>query len=167
MKPFLRTITTVAAAVLVAHATASPTVETTRIAKFYDMTTGTLAAGFWNTNAAELIRNAGTNGPQAARVLATMNMAMMDAVAACHDTKYTYWVPRPSQADPSIKPLIGVPNHPAYPSNHSCIFAGLHYRFDVTAGEDIGRGVAGVAVARHEEALARLTRTLLAQHTLQ
>ncbi len=181
----------------VARYTASPTAETTRLAKYYDMTTGTLAGGFWNATAAEQIRKSGMNDRQAARVFATMNMAMMDALVACHDTKYAYWVPRPSQADPSIRPLIGVPNHPAYPSNHSCIstaasqvlahffpgerahleavateaglsriYAGLHYRFDVTAGEDIGRSVAAVALARHEEALARLTRTLLAQRAL-
>lgn len=35
--------------------------------------------------------------------------------AACR-----FWVPRPSQADPGIKPRIGLPNHPSYPSNHSC-----------------------------------------------
>lgn len=176
--------------------TEAPTAETTRLAKFYDMTTGTLAGGFWNERAVELIRKYGTPERQAAAVLATMNTAMLDALIACHDTKYVYWVPRPSQADPSIKPLIGVPNHPSYPSNHSClstaaalvlahfyprerpqmesiaaeagasrIYAGLHYRFDVTAGEDIGRKVADAALARHEDMLARLTRTLLVQRT--
>lgn len=175
--------------------TESPTADTTRIAKFYDMTTGTLAGGFWNEQAATLIRNNGTGELQAARVLATMNTAMMDAIATCHDTKYTYWMPRPSQADPAIKPLIGVPNHPAYPSNHSCIstaaatvlahffpaeksrlegisteaglsriYAGLHYRFDVDAGTEIGRKIAGVAIARHADMLARWTRTLVAQN---
>lgn len=176
--------------------TEAPTAETTRLAKFYDMTTGTLAAGFWNSQTAERIRANKLGELQAARVLATLNTAMMDAVVACHDTKYTYWVPRPSQADPSIKPLIGVPNHPAYPSNHSCIstaaalvlahffpqdcgrleaiaaeagvsriYAGLHYRFDVEAGEAIGRKVAAVAVARHDAMLARWTQMRLAQGT--
>jgi membrane-associated phospholipid phosphatase len=67
---------------------------------------------------------------------------------------------------------IGLPNHPAYPSGHSCIsgaaaailtaffperaaeleahviengmsriYAGIHYRFDVTAGQILGRAV--------------------------
>lgn len=176
--------------------TDAPTAETTRLARFYDMTTGTLAAGFWNAQAAERIRADNLNDLQAARVLATMNTAMMDAVVACHDTKYTYWVPRPSQAEPAIKALIGVPNHPAYPSNHSCIstaaalvlahffprdrsrleaiaaeagvsriYAGLHYRFDVEAGEAIGRKVAAVAVTRHDDMLARWTQSLVAHNT--
>jgi hypothetical protein len=170
--------------------TDAPTAETTRIAKFYDMTTGTLAAGFWTEQAASLIGRDGLGERQAAGILATLNTAIVDALAACHDSKYVYWVPRPSQADPAIKPLIGVPNHPAYPSNHSClsttaalvlahffprdadrlkgmaaeaglsrIYAGLHYRFDVEAGEEIGRKVAAVAVARHAEVLARWERT--------
>lgn len=182
----------------VRRVTAAPTAETTRLAQFYDMTTGTLAAGFWNAQAAKRIRANGLNDLQAARVLATMNTAMMDAVAACHDTKYTYWVPRPSQADPAIQALIGVPNHPAYPSNHSCIsttaaqvlahffprdsrqleaiaaeagvsriYAGLHYRFDVAAGEAIGRKVAAVAVARHNDMLTRWTQTVVAQNARQ
>jgi len=166
--------------------TDAPTAETTRIAKFYDMTTGTLAGGFWNERAAELIRKHATGERQSATVLVTLNAAMMDALVACHDAKYVYWVPRPSQADPSIKPLIGVPNHPSYPSNHSClstaaalvlahffpqerprmesiateagvsrIYAGLHYRFDVEAGDEIGRKVANVAIARHAQMLAK------------
>ena len=169
--------------------TEAPTAETTRIAKFYDMTTGTLAGGFWNERATELIRRHATGERQSATVLVTLNAAMMDALVACHDAKYVYWVPRPSQADPSIKPLIGVPNHPSYPSNHSClstaaaqvlahffpqersrmesiateagvsrIYAGLHYRFDVEAGEDIGRKVANVAIARHARMLAKWTQ---------
>jgi hypothetical protein len=169
--------------------TEAPTAETARIAKFYDMTTGTLAGGFWNERAAELIRKHATGERQSATVLVTLNAAMMDALVACHDAKYVYWVPRPSQADPSIKPLIGVPNHPSYPSNHSClstaagqvlahffpqerprmesiateagvsrIYAGLHYRFDVEAGDDIGRKVANVAIARHAQMLAKWTQ---------
>jgi hypothetical protein len=169
--------------------TEAPTAETTRIAKFYDMTTGTLAGGFWNERAAELIRKHAAGERQSATVLVTLNAAMMDALVACHDAKYVYWVPRPSQADPSIKPLIGVPNHPSYPSNHSClstaagqvlahffpqerprmesiakeagasrIYAGLHYRFDVEAGDDIGRKVANVAIARHAQMLAKWTQ---------
>jgi hypothetical protein len=173
--------------------TASPTAESTRLAKFYDMTTSTLVAGFWNEQATMLIGENNLGDLQATRILATMNTAMVDAVVACHDAKYAYWVPRPSQVDPSIKPLIGVPNHPSYPSNHSCIstaaartlahffpkdqgrlaamateaglsriYAGLHYRFDVEAGEDIGSKVASVTVARYEDMLARWSRTRLA-----
>lgn len=177
------------------HYVYAPTTETTRIAKYYDMTTGTLAAGFWNEKASALIAANNIAEQQAARILAAMNVAIMDGLIACHDTKYAYWVPRPSQAESLIKPLIGVPNHPSYPSNHSClstaaaqvlvhffpsersrlekiaaeagvsrIYAGLHYRFDVDAGEDIGRKVAAAVVSRHEDVLARWTQTVLAQN---
>ncbi|MNC94137.1 hypothetical protein D3C83_109180 [compost metagenome] len=40
----------------------------------------------------------------------------------------------------------------------SRIYAGLHYRFDVEAGEDIGRKVANVAIARHAQMLAKWTQ---------
>src|SRR2546426_11001347 len=47
---------------------------------------------------------------------------MMDAAIGCWDAKLTYWFIRPPQADPAIKliPAIGLPNHPSYPSAHSC-----------------------------------------------
>ena len=57
----------------------------------------------------------------AARILALMHMVAVDAFIACHDAKYTYWVPRPTQVDPGIRLAIGIPNHPSYPSNHACI----------------------------------------------
>lgn len=172
---------------------AQPTAETTRIAKFYDMTTGTMVAGFWNERAAEVIGKSGMSALQATTALSTVNAAMIDAAAASHDTKYTYWVPRPAQADPSIKTLIGTPNHPSYPSNHAAIstaaglvlahffpaerermakisaeagmsriYAGIHYRFDMDAGDEIGRKIAAVAIARHADMLAKRTQRLAA-----
>lgn len=172
--------------------TREPSEEAKHLARFYDMTTGTMAGGYWNEEAAKSIRRSGFDERRAAIVLATLNTAMMDALVACHDAKYAYWVPRPSQVDPSIRPIIGVPNHPSYPSNHSClstaagrvlahffpadasrfartasdagrsrILAGIHYRFDVEAGETIGEQVAAAAIARHTEMLARLTGTVV------
>ena len=44
-----------------------------------------------------------------------------DAYIAAHDAKYTYWRLRPNMADPTIVPLIPVPNHPAYVSNAAII----------------------------------------------
>src|SRR5262249_8033941 len=58
---------------------------------------------------------------RAAHVLALANMVAMDAFIACHDAKYTYWLIRPPQADPGIITAIPLPNHPSYPSNHSCV----------------------------------------------
>ena len=43
----------------------------------------------------------------------------MDAAIICWDAKFTYFNPRPCQADPNIKTLTGVPNFPAYTSGHS------------------------------------------------
>ena len=53
--------------------------------------------------------------------MALMGLASMDAFIACHDAKYTYWLLRPSQADPAITLSVPLPNHPSYPSNHACI----------------------------------------------
>jgi hypothetical protein len=89
-------------------------------AKRWEMATGSLVAGFWDEAAARLAAQHGLSGRETARLMAATLGATWDANIACHDAKYTYWVPRPSQADPSIKPIIGLPNHPSYPSNHSC-----------------------------------------------
>jgi hypothetical protein len=51
--------------------------------------------------------------------MALLNMAMMDAAIACWDAKYAYFNPRPSQIDPRIKTLTGLPNFPSYISGHS------------------------------------------------
>lgn len=49
--------------------------------------------------------------------------ALADSNAAAFNSKYTYWVMRPSQRDPEINPLVKIPNHPSYPSAHSTIGA--------------------------------------------
>jgi hypothetical protein len=54
-----------------------------------------------------------------ARSLALLNMSLMDAAISCWDTKTYYYYPRPSQLDPTIKTLTGLPNFPAYTSGHS------------------------------------------------
>jgi len=91
------------------------------IAKFWAMATGTLVAGYWNEVATSLIAKYHLNELRATHLLALMNTAAMDGNIACHDAKYVYWMIRPSQADPGIKPAIGLPNHPSYPSNHACL----------------------------------------------
>ena len=57
---------------------------------------------------------------EAARILAYANTAAFDGIIACFDTKYAYWFIRPTQADPGITLAVGLPNHPSYPSAHSC-----------------------------------------------
>lgn len=56
---------------------------------------------------------------------ALMNMVSYDAVVASHEAKYHYWLLRPTQADPLITTSFGVPNFPAYPSNHAALSAGM------------------------------------------
>ena len=48
-----------------------------------------------------------------------MNMAIEDAGICVWDNKYYYFFPRPSNVNPEIKTLMGVPNFPSYPSGHS------------------------------------------------
>lgn len=97
------------------------------IAKFWAMGTGSLIAGYWNTEAANLIERGKLDELSAARALALMNTASMDALIACAEAKFTYWMLRPTQADPTIGLAIGLPNFPAYPSNHSCFSGAAAY----------------------------------------
>jgi PAP2 superfamily len=95
--------------------------EQLRIAQYWENLTGAFAAGLWNEVARNAISARALTEPESARVLAMAHMAAMDAFIACHDAKYAYWVPRPTQVDPGIRLAIGVPNHPSYPSNHACV----------------------------------------------
>lgn len=100
-----------------------------------------------------------------------------DALIGCWDAKYFYWTLRPSHADPSITLTFALPNHPSYPSGHSCgsaaaatvlaylfpdraaelggwvtkaglsrMYAGIHYRFDIMAGQNLGKAVGQWAI---------------------
>ena len=91
-----------------------------RIAEYWALTTGSLTVGFWNEQATKRIAHYHLNERRAARALALMHMAAMDATIACYDAKYTYWLIRPYKAEPAITTPIGRPNHPSYPSSHAC-----------------------------------------------
>jgi hypothetical protein len=122
----------------------------------------------WNSVALSLLEGRGENGDEqddsrgsstllrSARVLATLNIAIADAVIGCWDAKYTYNFWRPITAiretaddgnpattpDPTWTPLITAPAHPEYPSAHSCLSGaatmalahefGEHTHFDMT-----------------------------------
>jgi len=152
------------------------TAEQVNIAMFWAKGAGTSSiSGFWNVMATGWIDESGLREREATHVFALLDAAMMDAAIGCFDAKVTYWFIRPPQADPAIKliPAIGLPNHPSYPSAHSCfsgaaaemlseffpakadsldamvdqaglarIYAGIHYRFDVDVGQQLGRQVA-------------------------
>jgi membrane-associated phospholipid phosphatase len=70
--------------------------------------------------ATDLIVKYRRNELDAARILAYANTAAFDAIVGCFYTKFHYWLIRPSQADPAITTPVGLPNHPSYPSAHSC-----------------------------------------------
>jgi membrane-associated phospholipid phosphatase len=79
--------------------------------------------GHWNFIATPYVAEAKFSEVRAARAFALLNMAMHDAAVACWDAKFTYFNPRPSQLDPSIRTMVGLPNFPAYTSGHSTFSA--------------------------------------------
>lgn len=161
----------------VKHVAAGRTADQLKIAQKWALSSGTYRTqGHWNAVASDLAVARGLGEAEATHMLALLNMAMNDASIACFDAKYTYWLIRPSQADTTIALAIGLPNHPSYPSSHSCtsgaaasvlgtlypgeatrldamadeiglsrLYAGIHYRFDINAGLQIGRSVGALA----------------------
>lgn len=114
--------------------------EKLRIVHFWADGAGTYTPpGHWNDIAAEYIRDANFSEVRAARAFAYLNAAMHDAAVGCWGVKYYWFNPRPSQLDPSIKTLTGLPNFPAYTSGHSTFSAAastvLSYLFPNGASE--------------------------------
>jgi len=98
------------------------TPEQDALAKFWAFPVGTYSpSGYWNDQASQLAVRYHLREREAAHVLALVNMTGFDAIVACHDAKYAYWLLRPTQADPGITLSIGLPNFPSYPSNHACL----------------------------------------------
>jgi hypothetical protein len=98
----------------------NPTRERIRIVHFWADGVGTYTPpGHWNAIAADEFVKLNWSEVRWARAMALLNMSLMDAAIACWDAKYTYYNPRPSQVDPSIKTMTGLPNFPAYVSGHS------------------------------------------------
>jgi hypothetical protein len=79
--------------------------------------------GHWNDIAAQDFITQNFSEVRWARNMALLNMAEMDAGISCWDIKYFYFNPRPTQIDPSIKTLTGIPNFPSYVSGHSMFSA--------------------------------------------
>ena len=167
------------------------TAEQTQIATFWAMNPGTSTPpGFWLHVAGEGIAAHGLSEREATHVYALLSGAIFDALISCWDAKETYWFIRPWQADNSITVVaaVGKPNHPSYPSGHSCVsgagaavlgsffpeerarfdalateagvsrlYAGIHYRFDIEVGLQIGRNVAALAIAADASGTSVLT----------
>lgn len=92
------------------------------LARSWDYAAGTTTpVGYWNKTAVELIAAKGMDEKEATRVLALMHAAVFDAQIACWDAKYQYWLIRPYQASTQVAMALGAPNHPAFPSGHSCV----------------------------------------------
>lgn len=95
--------------------------------------------GHWNAIASEEFLLQNYSEVRWARNMALLNITMMDAAICCWDAKYAYFNPRPSQVDPSIKTLTGLPNFPSYVSGHSTFSAAasifLSYLFPAKAEE--------------------------------
>jgi len=115
------------------------TSEQVRIAQYWETLTGAYNAGLWNDVARNAISAHALDEASSARVLAMVHMAGVDANVACHDSKYVYWVPRPTQMDPEIRLAIAVPNHPSYPSNHACISGAIGVVLDAQFPDQGGR----------------------------
>jgi len=108
--------------------------------------------GHWNFIAAPHIREGQWSEVRIARAFALLNMAMHDAAVGAWDTKFAYFNPRPSQLDPEIRTVIGLPNFPAYTSGHSTFSAAaaevLSYLFPGSA--------AAFTAQRDEASISRL-----------
>lgn len=152
-----------------------------QIATFWALNAGTpTPPGFWLDVASKEIASHRLSEREATHVFALVSSTMADALIACWDAKLTYWFIRPWNADAAITTLasVGQPNHPSYPSGHSCVsssaaevlstffpdrradlsamvteaglsrmYAGIHYKFDIDAGQKLGRSVAQFAIA--------------------
>lgn len=94
--------------------------ENIRLIQFWADGAGTYTpSGHWMSIASEDFIRKNFSEVRWARNIALLAMAEMDAAIVCWDTKFHYFNPRPSQMDPNIKSLTGVPNFPSYISGHS------------------------------------------------
>jgi membrane-associated phospholipid phosphatase len=76
---------------------------------------------YWGDRTSGLVEAAGFQEREAAHTFALVSAAGMDALIGCWDAKFTYFLWRPIQADPTIvRVIVPQPNHPSYPSGHSC-----------------------------------------------
>ena len=155
----------------------------TQIAAFWALSNGTpTTSGFWlsvPTDSGWVSQHA-MSERETTHLYALLSATMFDAQIGCWDEKLHSWLIRPWKADPLITVVaaVGKPNHPSYPSGHSCLsssgasvlstffpehtaqldamviqaglsrmYGGIHYRFDIDAGQHLGRSVAAFTIA--------------------
>ena len=97
------------------------TPEQAAIAVFWHVNQSPTSNAAWNSIVRDLIVKYRKSDAEAARILFLGYSASWDALIGSFAGKYTYWMIRPSQADPGITLPISLPNHPSYPSNHATI----------------------------------------------
>jgi membrane-associated phospholipid phosphatase len=97
--------------------------ELAMVYKWADGVSTPTPPGHWNYLAWPYVTQTPLSEVRTPRAFARLNMAMHDACVVTWDTKFAYFNPRPSQLDPFIKTVIGLPNFPAYISGHSTFSA--------------------------------------------
>jgi membrane-associated phospholipid phosphatase len=167
--------------------------EQTQIATFWALARGTpTTAGFWLSVPTDSgwVAQHGMSELETTHLYALTSATVFDAQIGCWDEKLTSWLIRPWRADPAITVVaaVGKPNHPSYPSGHSCLsasaaevlgaffpektaqlaamvveagmsrmYGGIHYRFDIVAGQTLGRNVAHFTMAADASGSSVLT----------
>jgi membrane-associated phospholipid phosphatase len=175
------------------HISDTRTALQTQIAAFWALNAGTpTASGFWLSVPTDSgwVTQHGMSERQTTHLYALLSATMADATVGCWDAKLTYWLIRPWKADAGINVVaaVGKPNHPSYPSGHSCVsssaaavltkffpekraqldamvvqaglsrmYGGIHYRFDIEAGQTLGRSVARFAIKKDASGKSVLT----------
>jgi membrane-associated phospholipid phosphatase len=175
------------------HISDTRTAEQIRIASFWALSNGTpTTAGFWLSVPTDSgwVAQHSLSERETTHLYALLSSTMFDAQIGCWDEKLRSWLVRPWKADTKITTFlpVGMPNHPSYPSGHSCLssagasvlsmffpehtaqldamvvqaglsrmYGGIHYRFDINAGQTLGRNVARFTIAQDASGNSVLT----------
>jgi membrane-associated phospholipid phosphatase len=104
------------------------TAEQIQIATFWALNPGTpTTGGFWLSVPTDSgwVAAHGLSERETTHMYALASATIFDAQVGCWDEKLTSWLIRPWRADPLINVVaaVGKPNHPSYPSGHSCLSA--------------------------------------------
>ena len=165
------------------HISDTRTPEQIHIATIWALSNGTpTTSGFWLSvpTDSDWVAQHDLSERETTHLYALLSATMFDAQIGCWDEKLRSWLVRPWKADPAITTFlpVGTPNHPSYPSGHSCLsasaasvlsmffpehtaqldamvvqaglsrmYGGIHYRFDISAGQTLGRNVARFTIA--------------------
>jgi hypothetical protein len=73
----------------------------------------------WMNIAVQTVASSGLPAPMQTRALALVAAAISDATVAAWDSKYAYNRPHPSDLDPTVSPVVAVPQSPSYPSEYA------------------------------------------------